>query len=110
MSYTVENGVVYLNDGKGGECCIGNAEQYSTTQTATQTVYQWQKWDSSSNAYVDDTTNTTPINGVTPTNGQVTVAVTPIPALPTLEDLQANQLTLMSALADLYTTVLGGAS
>jgi hypothetical protein len=41
------------------------------------------------------------------------VAATPVdpaPPAPTLEEIQANQLTLMSAVADLYTTILGGAS
>jgi hypothetical protein len=109
MNYTIENGIVYLNDGKG-QCCIGNAEQYSTTTTATQTVYQWQKFNTTTGQYEDDTANTTPINGITPTNGQVTVAIAPVPTMPTLEELQANQLTIMSALADLYTTILGGAS
>jgi hypothetical protein len=110
MNYTVENDIVYLNDGSGGQCCIGNAEQYNTTQADTQTVYRWQKFNADTGVYEDDTANTTPINGITPTNGQVAVAVTPTAASPTLESLQANQLTIMSAVADLYTTILGGAS
>ena len=85
MTYTIENGIVYVNDGKG-TCCIGNEAQYSTTTTDTTIIYQWQKFNITTGVYEDDITNTTAINGVAPTNGKVTVAVTPTVAAPTFED------------------------
>jgi hypothetical protein len=87
MAYEIQDGLVYSVDDSGGECCIGNAEQYSTTQTDTQIIYQWQTFDLTTGVYDNDTTNTTPINGVTPTNGQVII---PLPPVAPVLDIQTQ--------------------
>lgn len=77
MNYSTENGIVYDNhttdSGSIGQICIGNEIQYSTTETDSQTIYQWQKFNIDTGQYENDTTNTTQILGITPTNGQVVI-------------------------------------
>jgi hypothetical protein len=110
MTYSVENGIVYCNDG-GGKCCVGNEKQYRTvsstsatstadyvTTTTTTTVYQWQKWDTTTNAYADDTTNTDTIFGVTPASGAATV-VTTSTATDTIRQLQGKIVELQTAMS-----------
>jgi hypothetical protein len=110
MTYTIENGIVYRNDGTG-ICCIGNEKQYRTvssisasstvdytTTTTTTTVYHWQKWSTTTNAYADDTTNTTAILGVTPTNGAATV-ITTSTSTDTMGKLQGRIVELQTAMA-----------
>jgi hypothetical protein len=77
MVYTIDNGIVYDNhvtaNGATGLVAIGNAQQYSTTETGSQTIYQWQTFNLDTGVYINDTSNTTPIMGITPTNGQVVI-------------------------------------
>jgi hypothetical protein len=68
------------------------------TTTTTTTVYQWQKWDTTTNAYADDTTNTDTILGVTPTSGAATV-VTTSTTTDTMGKLQSNLLTLQTVVS-----------
>lgn len=76
--YTIEGVYIYYHwTSVGGSSIIqyfGMINQYfPIIQTDTTITYQWKVWDSNQNMYVDDTTNTTPIEGVTPVNGQVTI-------------------------------------
>lgn len=108
MTYTVENGIIYASDGVG-KCCIGAELQPRVlSDTETETTYQWQRWDPESCAYVDDTTNSTPIQGATPANGQVVVPkLTPAAPPLTMEDIYQNQLAIMDGMTDLYTKIGG---
>jgi hypothetical protein len=125
MTYTIIDGNVYSTEitasGATVTECIGNEKQYrqvsqsSTTSTAdyvttttTTTVYQWQKWDTSTNAYADDTTNADAILGVTPTNGTATV-VTTSTATDTMGKLQSKINNLENAVA-LYDSALSAQS
>lgn len=103
--YTIEEGIVYDNQatssGSVGKAAIGNEVQYSITNTTTQTIYQWQKFNLDKEVYEDDTSNTTSISGITPTDGKVIITKKVADDI-TMEELRANQLTLMNAIADLY--------
>jgi len=114
MTYTVEDGNVYSTEITTNgtiEIRIGGETQYyvksqsSSTTTAdyvttttTTTVYQWQKWDTTSNAYADDTTNTGTILGVTPTSGAATV-ITTSTSTDTMGKLQSDLLTLQTVVS-----------
>jgi hypothetical protein len=125
MTYTVIDGNVYSTEitasGATVTECIGNEKQYysksqsSTTTTAdyvttttTTTVYQWQKWDTTTNAYADDTTNTDTIEGVTPVAGAATV-VTTSTTTDTMGKLQGKINNLENAVA-LYDSALSAQS
>jgi hypothetical protein len=100
--YTIENGIVYDNhvtpSGSAGIVAIGNEEQYSTMETASQTVYQWQKFNLDTGSYENDTTNITLILEQTPINGQVSIDKT--------DEVKAS---VLEQIATLYNaTILAG--
>jgi len=125
MTYIVTNGIIYGTEttasGATVTTYIGNETQYhvksqsSTSSTAdyvttttTTTVYQWQKWDTTTNAYADDTTNTGTIEGVTPASGAATV-VTTSTTTDTMGKIQGN-IANMQVIMLIYDAYIGGSA
>lgn len=75
MSYKNIDGNIY--DDSNGLVHIGLMNQYTRTISEAQIIYQWQKFNLDTGEYEDDTTNITPIEGQTPTNGKVIIPYTP---------------------------------
>lgn len=109
--FTIENGIVYDRhtspSGIESILSVGNETKFSTSETDSQTIYQWQKFNLGTEVYENDTSNTTPILGKTPVNGEVVIAVVHEIIQPTNQEINDNLMVIMNGLTDIYMAQLG---